>query len=237
MRLVLFVISFFISVFALSAQEVVAVSAMKKVMMGEDLSAHIAWDTIPRQHLFAVSPLGRIEGEVTIVDGDILTSRVNAEGQVEIARQWGVKSPFAVYASVPSWNTFETEAQLTSELELQQLIEAIASREGYDLSQPLPFQVEGVFDAVGYHIISKPADEAEHNHDLHYKAKKMFYLQEVSGKLIGFYSRNHEGVFTHKGQFIHTHFVDDLRTHMGHLDEITIVKKIKLYLPTLKTQE
>jgi acetolactate decarboxylase len=236
MKELFFTIILFFCVLTISSQEVVAVSAMKKVIMGQDLSNHISWDTIPRQHLFAVSPLGRIEGEVTIIDGEMFTSKVNEQGKVEIARQWGVKSPFAVYASVSSWRLFEAEASVRNEFELQNLIETIAQREGYDISRPLSFQVEGVFDLVGYHIISKPTAEKEHNQELHYKAKKMFYLKEVSGKIIGFYSQNHEGIFTHKGQFIHAHFVDDLRTHMGHLDEITIIRKIKLYLPTINTQ-
>ena len=215
----------------LFAQEVITVSQMKKVMTGQDLSNSISWDTIPRQHLLAVSPLGRVEGEVTIVDGLMLTSTVTNKGKVKMARQWGVKSPFAVYAYVPEWEAFELEVALENEMDLQKLIEKWALQNGYDVENPIPFKVEGDFDKIGYHIISKPKKEKVHNHDLHKKAKKMFYLTDVKGQLVGFYSKYHEGVFTHKGQFTHTHFVDHEQKNMGHLDEISVTGKLILYLP------
>jgi acetolactate decarboxylase len=213
--------------------KVEVVSNMKKVMTGQDLSASVKWDTIPREHLFAVSPLDAVAGEVTIIDGAIYTSTVNKKGKVKLARSWGVKSPFAVYAQVSSWEAFETEVNISNEDELQKTIEYIALKNGYNLNEPIPFKIEGNFDEVLYHIISKPKKEKIHNHELHQKAKKFFTLKNTSGVLIGFYSQNHEGIFTHKGQFVHTHFVDDTKQNMGHLDDIKIYQTIKIFLPTL----
>jgi acetolactate decarboxylase len=213
------------------AQEVKTVSEMRKVMMGEDLSTHLLWDSIPHKHLFGISPLGRIEGEITIIDGKFYSSKVNKKGEIKVDTNWKSKAPFAVFAHVEKWKSIEVELLINNENELQDAIEKIAKENGYDLNTAFPFRIMGNFEKVDFHIISKPKKEKTHNHDLHDKAKKRFSLINTSGELLGFYSQNHIGVFTHKGHFIHTHFIDHQKKNMGHLDDITINQKITILLP------
>jgi acetolactate decarboxylase len=211
-----------------SSYEVKTISAMKKVMMGEDLSAHVNWDSIPKEDLFAVAPLGRIQGEITVIDGKMYVATVDSLNNITIHSGWNIQSPFAVYTNVPKWVTFEVDILIQSEDELQVLIDKVASENGYDLNTAFPFRVLGTFSKIDYHIISKPSNELEHNHELHKKAKKHFHLENVKGELLGFYSKHHEGVFTHKGHYIHTHFIDDNIENMGHLENVVINQKIKI---------
>lgn len=210
--------------------EIRTVSEMRKVMMGEDLSAHIRWDTLSQKNLFAVCPLGRIQGEVTIIDGEMYTSEVTQNNTIAIKRDWNIQSPFAVYAYVKEWETVEVDAQFANEEELQAYIEKVAQNMGKDLSTPFVFRILGTFDSIDYHIISKPVDEKEHSHALHNQAKKHFSLQNVSGELLGFYSQNHEGVFTHRGYYIHTHFLDNQKLNMGHLEGAKATTKLKIQI-------
>lgn len=232
MKHILFILSFFILI-QVNAQEVKTVSAMKKVMMGEDLSAHIQWDSIAHKNLYAVSPLGRIEGEITILDGKVYSSKVIKNNKIVIDTISKVKSPFAVYTYVAEWNEFELNEKIETLEELQATIEKIAKANGYDINKPLVYKLEGNFDKIDFHIISKPKKETEHNHELHNKAKKHFTVNNTNGTLLGFYSKYHEGIFTHKGQFIHTHFIDDAHKNMGHLDGLIIKQKIKVYFPKI----
>lgn len=218
----------------LLAQQVHAVSEMRKVMMGQDLSAHLRWDTVDREHLFGISPMGRLEGEITIVDGQPFVSTVDKKGRVKLRRTWEVEAPFGVYAQVPEWERIELDMPVRSEAELQQAIEKVLESKGYDLSQPLPFRIQGAFERIDYHIISKPKGEAEHNHELHDKAKKHFTVQNTRGEMLGFYSRHHEGIFTHRGSYVHIHFIDDARKHMGHLEDVVTGQRVVLYLPVTK---
>lgn len=213
------------------AQKVESVSAMRKVMMGEDLSVHLLWDTLAREHLFGISPLGRIEGEVTIIDGKIYTSKVDKRGKIVISQDWNAKAPFGVFAYVPEWEVFEVEFNVRSEADLQNEIENLAKSKGYDLNTAFPFRITGKFDTLDFHIISKPQNEKEHNHDLHDKAKKHFSLTDVQGEILGFYSRNHIGVFTHRGTFTHSHFIDEKRLNMGHIESVSTRHLMKVALP------
>lgn len=211
--------------------KVQAVSAMKKVMIGVDLSNNIFWDTMNREHLFAVAPLGRLEGEVTVINGKMFVSQVDAKHSEHITTSWDVHSPFAVFSYIPSWRSIKKSVKISSEQDLEKLIENTAKQMRYDLNVPFAFRVKGHFDAVAYHIISKPLDEIEHNHELHIQAKKHFQLSHTPGELIGFYSQHHEGIFTHKGSFIHTHFLTGNQKHAGHLEDISIFGEIEIMLP------
>ncbi|MEZ4909591.1 MAG: acetolactate decarboxylase [Saprospiraceae bacterium] len=231
MKLIIFILTAIIMASIAQAQEVKTVSEMRKVMMGEDLSTHLLWDSIPHNHLFGISPLGRIEGEITIIDGQIYSSTVNKKGGIVIADSWKVKAPFAVYAHVENWKSIEIELTINNENELQDAIEKIAKENGIDIKKAFPFRIIGNFEKVDFHIISKPKREKEHNHELHDKAKKRFSLTNASGEILGFYSQNHIGVFTHKGHYIHTHFIDNQRKNMGHIDDIKINQKTTILLP------
>ena len=213
-----------------NAYEVKAISAMKKVMKGTDLSANVNWDTIPKANLFAVAPMNRLKGEVTIIDGKMHASQVDADNLVTIRNDWQVKSPFTAYAYVAEWESFQTTLTTNNVADIQNFIEEFAKDKGYDLDKPFPFRIKGDFDKLTYHIISKPEYQKKHNHKLHKKAKRIFDLQDVNGELLGFYSQQHEGVFTHKNKFIHVHFVNE--NNAGHLDDlITKAQRVEVLLP------
>jgi acetolactate decarboxylase len=121
---------------------------------------------------------------------------------------------------VANWKEKKVKATIATEEDLQKWIEKQALAEGKSLETPFVFRIKGDFDLVGYHIISKDPTVKEHTHELHDLAKKEYSVENTSGELIGFYSRNHEGVFTHKGSFIHIHFIDTAKRQMGHLEEL-----------------
>jgi len=233
MKLNLIIILFLALGFNSYSQGVHTVSAMKKVMMGIDLDAHLSWDTLEMKNMYAVAPLGRIEGEVTVIDGKFYAARVQENGEITISNSTNETSPFAVYTYVESWDTIIWENEIKSELDLQKMIEEIAVKSGRNLQEPFVFRVSGLFKQMDFHVISKPTDEKEHNHELHNKAKIHFRSKKVIGELVGFYSQNHEGVFTHKGQFIHTHFINENKTEMGHVENLRSHKKLIVLVPRI----
>jgi acetolactate decarboxylase len=228
---------FLINILHANAQiEVKAISAMKPVMMGIDLSAHVSLDTIASlPNLFAVCPLGRLEGEITILDGKIYKSRVGKKNKIITDNEFRGTAPFMVYAQVEKWQAFEIDATILSEHDLQEFIQDIALTNGFDTSRAFPFLIKAQFDTVRYHIISKPLKEKKHDHSLHNKAKKHFEQVNQVGTVLGFYSRHHEGVFTHRGSYTHAHFVDEKETVNGHIETLIVrSKNLTVFLPVSK---
>jgi acetolactate decarboxylase len=49
-------------------------------------------------------------------------------------------------------------------------------------------------------------------------------------EVVGFFSTEHKGIFTHHDSFLHMHLISSDEKEMGHLDELEI-ESMKLYLP------
>lgn len=222
MKVAIFLLSIGIGLSSIAAAQTVhTAGAMRSVMMGTDLSAHLRWDTLAKTGLYGLSPLHLLGGEVTVIDGKIFVSTVSPTCAITVKEtDEPVLAPFGVFTHVTGWQEKKVKAAISSEENLQKWIEKQAISAGKSLENPFVFIIKADFDLVGYHIISKDPTVKEHTHELHDLAKKQYSVENTSGELIGFYSRNHEGIFTHKGSFIHVHFIDTAKRQMGHLEEL-----------------
>ena len=221
----------FISLTAASAQTVRHAGAMRDVMMGVSLDNNIQWDTIQAEYLFGIGPLEGLKGEVTVTNSQIYVSRVDAGGNLILTQEEKVAGPFGVYVGVSSFLTKTVEAEVKGVKELETMIAEFAADAGWDTEKPFLFIVEGEFSAVKIHVIDKPVGETEHGHEAHDRATRYFSYNDISGKLVGFYSHSHEGVFTHRGEYIHVHFIDDGLEAMGHLDDVVFTGEVTVWLP------
>jgi len=57
-----------------------------------------------------------------------------------------------------------------------------------------------------------------------------YYLNNEEVEIVGFFSTEHQGVFTHHDSFLHMHLITKDKSLMGHLDELEL-DKVTLYLP------
>ncbi|MDZ7899287.1 MAG: acetolactate decarboxylase [Arcicella sp.] len=201
--------------------------------MGKDnFAPHISLDSIKnKKHLYALGPLGKMQGEITVVDGKPFGVKVNADGDGIVKKNWKIKAPFFVSSNVKSWQTFEIETAIGSLDELQKKIEEIAQQNNIDLATPFAFKINGKFDNLTTHVVMPRSSDVEgYQTD---KKQANFELSNQEGELIGFYSQNHGGIYTHKDSRVHVHFISSDKTQMGHLDKIMITKKVKVQFPAL----
>ena len=64
----------------------------------------------------------------------------------------------------------------------------------------------------------------------HISNAKTITLKEAPVKILGFFSKNHGGIFTHMGSMTHLHILDN-NGHSGHVDEIALDSKAMLLFP------
>ena len=57
-----------------------------------------------------------------------------------------------------------------------------------------------------------------------------FTLKNEQVEIVGFFSTEHQGIFTHHDSYLHMHLLTTDESKMGHLDQVESTE-MKLYLP------
>ncbi|GGE06966.1 acetolactate decarboxylase [Psychroflexus salis] len=214
-----------------NAQKVYTIGKAMDVMKGIDLSAKVKLDTLVQKSLFALGPVAELQGEITILNGEIYVSAIQNKKVVN-TKPKSLSASFLVYSYPSKWDSFFIEKPIKSLKELEKTIEEIASEKGINTNEAFPFIIEANFDEIQTHIINKNPSEKLHNHEMHKKAKVKFTKNNKNGSLLGFYSKHHEGIFTHKGSYLHLHYVNTNTAETGHLDQIVLSSKFIIKLPS-----
>jgi len=218
----------------LFAQQLTTTGAMN-TMDKTGFAPQIWLDTINnKSHLYALEPYEKLQGEITIVDGKPFFVTAYIEGKSKIGQSWDIKSPFFVSANVTNWKAFELTDDISSVSDIQTIVADIAKANGYDTNTPFPFKLEGLLEQATFHIVTpRSNDITGYRENVN---QQLFPFDNIKGQIIGFYSENHQGIFTGSKSFIHVHFLKNDQTFMGHLDKIKTSKSnLTLYLPSKST--
>lgn len=205
------------------SQKVRNVGSMSN-MGKENFAPHISLDTLSnKKTLVGLGPLGKMQGEIMVLDGKPFGVSVNAKGEGIVSSNWNVEAPFFVYANVEKWQTINAELSIADLNDLQKQIENLAQKHKIDISEPFPFKIIGNFKKLTTHVVMPRSAEI-----VGYQAGKKqadYHLTNQDGELLGFYSQKHQGIYTHKDSFIHIHFISSDFTTMGHVDAIELPKQ------------
>ena len=168
-------------------------------------------ELLKRPHFYGVAALEQLQGEVTILDGKITITTVNAEGKLEPATGSlpDKEATLLVGAYVPSW----LERPITRDIgadEFDSYIQHSAIAAGIKPTTPFLFTVEGEFVNVSLHVINGACP-------IHARMKKTpvpkelqafeSELPKVSGTLVGLFAKDSVGKLTHPATSTHVHLL------------------------------
>ncbi|MCL6259150.1 acetolactate decarboxylase [Aquiflexum sp. TKW24L] len=215
--------------------EIKSAGAMSE-MGRNNFAPNISLDTLKKYpRIFGLGPLGKMQGEITLVDGIPFAGKADLDGKASIQKEWDVKAPFFVYGEVEEWESFPIDGQVTSMADLEKSIEQVALSKGFDLSKPFVFKISGEFDLMVTHIVTPRSEEFSG-----FKSRRNqenYTHENESGELIGFYSQIGKGIYTPQNSNIHIHFINDAQSFTGHLDKIeTKLEGVIIYLPKRKKE-
>jgi acetolactate decarboxylase len=231
MKSLIFSTLYFCSLSVFAQTSVVHSVGSMSDMGKENFAPHINLDTVSTKvHFFGMGPLGRMQGEITIINGKPFGASVNEKGEGVVQENWQIEAPFFVYANVAKWKKYPFSVNINNLDDLQKAVAQIAQQNGFDLQQSFPFRLVGTIATLTTHIVMPRSPEIAG-----YQANKKqadYDLANQKGELLGFYSEKHQGIYTHKDSFIHVHFVSKDQKTMGHVDKIKDEDpKLTLYLP------
>lgn len=192
--------------------------ALREMIHEGRIEGRVDISTVVAAKTYAVGALAGMRGEITIVDGVAWVARgAHADG---IASRTATDETAAllVVSRVVNWHTAVIRTDI-SFAELDARVERFAIDAGLTTDRPFAFVIEGDV-AARWHVLRGPPPPGSNPHDHTRDA----IVGNFSGHatVVGFFSKHHEGVFTHIGQRVHAHVVVPADNIAGHADELTI---------------
>ena len=135
-------------------------------------------------------------------------------------------APFFVYSNVIEWEEMDLPADLKTIRDLEKFID----EKTLEFKRPFSFRLVGQVSSARIHIQNLPEGTKVSSPAEAHIGQTKYHLVNENVELIGFFSTEHQGIFTHHDSFLHMHLITQDEDKMGHLDEMEMAK-MKLYLP------
>jgi len=90
--------------------------------------------------------------------------------------------------------------------------------------------LEGKIVEAAIHIQNLPKGSTVSSPKEAHQGQVNYSLENESVEIVGFFSTEHQGVFTHHDSFLHMHLISQDESKMGHIDSLEI-DEMSLFLP------
>ena len=207
--------------------DIIIVGAMKNVMWKGELDGSIYLDTISDKNgLYGLGPVSYLRGELLINNGKSYVSKVISDSIMTVDRRFDVSAPFFVYSNVIEWNEFPIPLEVKTIKELEKFIDEKTTY----FKRPFTFKLTGHVSNAIIHIQNLPVGMKVSSPEEAHRGQTKYELKDETVEIVGFFSTEHKGVFTHHDSFLHMHLITSDESKMGHLDKLEM-GQMKLYLP------
>lgn len=202
--------------------------AMKNVMWKGELGGVIQLDTLSTAGMYGLGPLAGLRGEILLLDGQPYVSRVLTDTSMSVALDSLAQAPFFVYASATDWTTHTLPDSVLTIASLAAWVDSLSA----NAPRPFVFKLVGMIDSADIHIQNLPVGSTVSSPKEAHVGQTNYGLGAQAVEIIGFFSTEHHGVFTHHDSNVHLHLITQDRQQMGHLDAVTLrPSAMELYLP------
>ncbi len=189
---------------------------MREVMWQGKLEPAILLDTIqPIDGLYAIGPLAGLRGEILVLNGEKYISRVINDEEMSVKVENGAGAPFLVYAHVERWRKINIPDRIEDLNALNEYLGEIST----SLNKPFVFEVKANTEKAVIHSQNLPPGSKVSSPEEAHQGQFTYSFGDEDVVIIGFFSTEHQGVFTHHDSYTHMHLITEDRVLMGHLDE------------------
>lgn len=193
----------------------------QNMMRHNDLTAKAGLAELPAAaDGYALGALANRQGEITVVEGKQFVSLgTSAGGAIEARVPADAQATLLVTGKASQWTEIAVPHAM-SQSDFEAFVVAEAAKAGISPHAPFPFLVRGAITDYVWHVLA---------------ANQQDFVAEgkiAKGELVGFYSaRALAGIATHPGEFFHVHYLNEGRSHGGHVDRYGVAAGSTLSLP------
>lgn len=213
-----------------SVEGIEHVGALKEIMSG-NLDSNIKLDELKEvPNLYALGAMAGLKGEIQIINSQPYNSRVTAEN-FTVDKDFNASAALLVYTQVPEWQEFSIPKAILTLKQFEDFLEYTAVKAGVDTSRPFPFMIDGYVRKIDWHIVNWDENNASHSRESHLASGLNGIMVEEDVEILGFYSKDHKGIYTHHDANWHMHFNAKDQNLAGHLDDLLLGEYMTLKLP------
>lgn len=205
------------------------VGSQRQTIMTDDRIAHLDLRTLNgRSHLYGIGPIEGLTGEVTIADSRPSLARVGNDHRVHVTESYDTGAPFFVWAEVSAWQSQALPDDVRTYPDLEKFVGEAGAKAG--LTQAFPFIMTGQPELIDFHIVNATPDTVP-GMEAHKKIQIPFELHNRDVTFVGFWSSQHQGIFTPMGTNMHVHFQSLDNQISGHVQGVELAQRMTLGLP------
>lgn len=202
---------------------------MKNVMHKGELFGTINLDTIQNKtHLYGLGPLEYLRGELLIIDGKSYKSTIADDGSILMEETYKAKAPFFVYANAGNWEEIKLPDSIATIPQLENYLDKLTPQH----ERPFCFKLAANIDSAIIHVVNLPEGTKVSSPEEAHQEQRNFLIKNETVELIGFFSTEHQAVFTHHDTYVHIHLITSDKKSMGHVEELHFKKgETILFIP------
>lgn len=213
-----------------SKDHVKIAGAMHRVMWKGELAGLIKLDTIEnKEGLYGIGPLSYLQGELLINNGKCYVSKVLTDSTMLVEETFDVSAPFFVYGNVTHWQEVQLPTSVNNIKQLEHFVDSLSK----DDPRPFVFKVQTAVTHAVIHIQDLPAGTKVSSPKEAHQGQVDYDITDTVVEIVGFFSTEHQGVFTHHDSYQHLHLITSDKKMMGHVDHAEF-EGGTLYLPKYK---
>lgn len=203
------------------------VGSMRDVRYDGKTKGQIQLDTInKREGLYGLGPAAFLQGELLIINGQGFRSQVSNSKEMQVEETFDAKAPYFVYTYQQDWQEFTLPPSVRT---LQQLLDYV-DRMTTSKARPFVFRLSGRVKEADIHLANLPNGVYPSEPKEALTGQQRYHLTDRDVDIVGFFSVNHQGIFTDLDSYGHLHLITTDRDMMGHLDGLRPGPGMRLFL-------
>ena len=212
--------------------EVKFLGSVDAVMKG-DLSGQYSLDSIKNvDNMYALGTMKELSGEIQIYNGQDYSSVVQGDSVI-VSSELDRQAAFVVYSQIKNWKDIKIPLSVSN---TETLIGFFEYNEESELNteRPFMFLIEGEVEELSWHVLQPSTTDSLNSTSDHKSLAKSGLIEDQAVEILGVYSRDHQGIFTHHGMPVHMHFRTADGMLAGHVDDVEFGPEMNLKIPPIK---
>lgn len=195
-------------------------------------------DLLKKPNFFAVGALEGLMGEVTIIDGKVVATEVDKNGQARPVDGplETRKATLLLGSYIKEWSEVKITTDMSRQ-EFEDFAAAAIAKSALNTQEPVVFRVSGVLDHARMHVIHGACPLHARMNKIDLAKDSQPYegtLQKVDATVVAVFAKDAVGKITHPDTRIHAHLVHKVSGEQnitGHLEDFSVKAGASLWLP------